>query len=137
MRAGVGTSAVIIAVSIASAIGLRAAASDTEVAGCAIRFYTGGPEIHANRTHECPHVTGVRVTASGDLVIDRNHTASIQSMTVSPDETLSTRGIIAGASGGASRTTIRFYDTHAGKRVRADDPVLQGPRANVWVTWVS
>jgi hypothetical protein len=120
------------------AVNAASAASPTaDVSGCVIRFHPAGPQIHVNRTHECPGVRSVSVDENGMLVVRRSGAGSIQSVSVSPDETLSARGIVAGASGGVGITRVRFFDTTTGKPLPADSPKLHGPTANVWLTWVS
>lgn len=116
--------------------GASAPASSTAVSGCVIRFAASGPVVHTDRTHDCPFVTDVVVDAAGRLVVYRERGDAVQAAMVSPDETLSSRGIIAGASWNHTRTTIRFYDADTGP-IRADDPQLRGPTANIWITWVT
>lgn len=135
--AGVSLAALIIV--LASIIGLTGAispVSTANVTGCVIRFAPSGPRIHVDRTHDCPNVTEVEVDAGGRLVVHRHNGETVQAAMVSPDETLSARGIIAGASWARTRTTIQFYNTETGV-IRADDPDLQGRTANVWITWVT
>lgn len=110
--------------------------SDTDVTGCVIRFWASGPVVYTDGMHHCPFVTDVYVDSSGRLVVERDRGDAVQATMVNPDETLSSRGIIAGASWSQTRTTIRFYDTDTGP-IRADDPELRGPTANVWITWVT
>lgn len=123
---------------IAATSSFLAAAPDasTVVTGCAIRFTTDGPRIHANPTHVCNGASSVRVLVNGDLEITQTKGGPIVSVTVEEDETLSTRGIVAGPSGGGGRTVVRFYATRSQVPVRADSPALQGSLSNIWVTWV-
>lgn len=138
MRA-LGVLSAAVALVVVALIGVTAAASPASTAnvmGCVIRFGPSGPEVHVDRTHDCPRVTGVHVDADGRLVVHRHSGQAVQAAMVNPDETLSSRGIIAGASWARERTTIQFYDIGTGP-IRADDPHLQGPTANVWITWVT
>ncbi|MGH3714446.1 MAG: hypothetical protein ACRDT4_13435 [Micromonosporaceae bacterium] len=112
--------------------------------GCVIRFdtlsSTGNsvvPRIHANSTHMCVGVTKVAVNWSGDneLVIT-NDTApqAVVSVSVSPDETLTRKGISCGASGGTSVTRIYCYD-RAGTFVPASSLKMYSSLSNLWVSW--
>lgn len=135
-----GISLAALGVTALSVLGINIAVAQepsADVTGCVVRFYEAGPTVHVNSTHLCPRVTSVDVDDAGFLVIHRSGSRPIQSVSASPDETLAARGIIAGTSGGGSTTRVRFFDTTTGKTVRADSPALQGPRANVWLTWVS
>lgn len=135
-----GISLAALGVTALSVLGINIAVAQepsTDVTGCVVRFYDTGPKVHVNGSHLCPRVTSVDVDDAGFLVIRRSGSRPIQSVSASPDETLAARGIFAGASGGGSTTRVRFFDTTTGKTVRADSPALQGPRANVWLTWVS
>lgn len=113
-----------------------AGGATTSVTGCAIRFTSDGPRIHENSAHVCDGATSVRVQADGDLEIKQTSGAPIVSITVEEDETLSTRGIVAGPSGGTGTTIVRFFATRSEQPVRADSPALQGGYPNIWVTWV-
>jgi hypothetical protein len=107
------------------------------VRGCVIRFHDTGPAIFRElqpSLHWC--VVGVSVLANGDLEVVQTLAAPVVSVTVEEDETLSTQGIIAGASGGVRTTVVRFYSTQSGKQLRADSPLLQDTSANLWMTWV-
>lgn len=109
----------------------------TSVTGCAIRFTVKGPHLHENSAHECNGASAVSVNAAGELVIKQTVGGPpVVSMTIDEDETLATRGIVAGGSGGTGTTRVRFFNTRSGQSVRADSPTLQGDFANIWVTWV-
>lgn len=105
--------------------------------GCVVRFYDEGPRIHVDATHSCPGVSDVGVSDQGDLLLRRADQSVIQGVTVSADETLARRGIIAGASWTRATTRISFFDAASGKPVRADDHLLRGPTANIWIIWVA
>lgn len=106
------------------------------VTGCAIRLTAAGPSIIQNSTHRCTGASSVSILPSGDLEIIQTVSAPIISTTVDEDETLSARGILAGASRGGRATTVRFYSTKNRTRLRADSPLLVGAWNNIWVTWV-
>lgn len=132
---------VLVCAAALSLLGLEAAFASSQsvssdVAGCVIRLYPSGPRVHVDKTHTCPYVTDVRVR-DGVLQVERGHAESIQAAVVSPDETLSARGILAGASWARGRTLVRFYDTRADAPIPADDPRLTGSTANIWLVWVS
>lgn len=121
-------------------------ANDTIMSGCVVRFSDrdGSPSIHANGAHLCAGVKDVSITGSGRLRV----TQTVQDATQNPiifafiqtDETLSKRGIIAGASGGTGDTTYVFHDTRLGRKLdlskRSDRMRLQGEYSNAWVGWV-
>ncbi len=119
--------------------GTASEATDTanaaSVTGCAIRFTENGPAIHENATHSCTGAEPVRVV-NGDLEIKQKRGGPIVSVTVEEDETLSTRGIIGGPSGGTGTTIVRFFATRSNVPVDADSPALQGATSNIWLTWV-
>lgn len=106
----------------------------TSVTGCVIRFTSEGPRIHENATHVCNGASSIRVQADGDLEIKQTSGAPIVSVTVDEDETLSTRGILAGASGGVGTTVVKLFATRSEQSVDADSGGLTG--GNIWVTWV-
>ena len=113
------------------------AAAAPVVTGCAIRFTTNGPAIHTNSTHKCTGATSVSVASNGDLVITSAGRGPVISVTAEEDETLAKKGVLAGASGGISRTVVRFYSSRTGAFIPADSPTLQDPYANLWMTWVN
>jgi hypothetical protein len=128
--AAVGTSPVFAESSEGQAV------TATAVTGCVIRFTADGPAIHENSTHICNGASSVRVLSNGDLEISQTSGRPIVSLTVEEDETLATRGILAGGTGGIGTTTVRFFDTRTQTQLRADSPVLRGLYSNIWVTWV-
>jgi len=106
------------------------------VTGCIIRFTSSGPVIHDNSWHHCTGADSVSVRSNGDLLLRHDRHGPIISVTVSPDESLSRRNIIAGASNGVNETVIRFQNARTGKAVRADSSRLVCTYCNIWVTWV-
>jgi len=110
--------------------------------GCVIRFdektRAGNtrPTIHANGTHYCIGAASARADyPSGDLVIDMQTVGPIVSIAVSPDETLVSRGIDCGASGGAGTIRVRCYDRYG--KVKAYSPKMYANTANLWIGWTS
>jgi hypothetical protein len=120
------------------------------IRGCVIRFEpgtvngngtftSGGPYIHANTAHIAVGVTGVSVQNDGDLEVTTDGMSPVVSCAVSPDETLSSRGIMGGASVGTS-TILRFYKSGVGRlylNQQTHWDYIAGTLANVWVLWVS
>lgn len=113
------------------------ASTGAVVTGCAIRFTSSGPAIHANATHICTGAKSVSVEADGDLLIKSTPRGPVVSITAEEDETLARRGFIAGPSGGVGTTVVRFTSTKTGVAVRADSPLLRGTYSNLWMTWVN
>lgn len=122
---------------------LRDASHTNKIAirGCVVRFDERDdaglttPRIHANQAHYCVGVTSIAVNSdNGDLEVRSNTVGPIVSLAVSPDETLTARGISCGGSGGGGITRIRCYD-RTGNRVRADSAELFGTYSNLWLTW--
>lgn len=124
------------------------------VGGC-IRLYpasplgTPRPQWHVDEGH---HTVGInyannnsnpdrpRIDESGFLVFNTLNRSPIISATAAMDETLSSKGILAGISNGTYLVRIRFYDTKLGRpldlNVESDYARLAGPYNNVWVTIV-
>src|SRR5690606_18363236 len=96
-----------------------------------------GPRILDDDKHQCTGATAVSVNDAGELVVKTTATGTIISSVVDEDETLSQRGIIAGASVAVGTTRVSFYSTHDGAPISADDPQLRGPNANSWLPWVN
>lgn len=113
------------------------------LSGCVIRFSNsdGTPSIHANESHQCAGVERVYINSKGYLEVKQtpSNGRSIMSASISPDETLTARGIIAGASGGVGTTKYNFYDTRLKKRLdlnkKEDRMRLQGRYSNAWLSW--
>ncbi|HEY6739820.1 MAG TPA: hypothetical protein VI076_13325 [Actinopolymorphaceae bacterium] len=122
---------------------LREAHHNNKIAirGCVIRFDERDdagktvPRIHANPSHYCVGVSSIAVNPdNGDLEVRSATKGPIVSLAVSPDETLTSRGISCGGSGGGGITRIRCFDRD-GVRLRADGPELYGTYSNLWLTW--
>jgi hypothetical protein len=110
---------------------------DLLVDGCIVRLLSTGPVILDDANHHCsPRVTGVSVVGN-DLHIAHDPVTEIVSASVSIDETLTQRGVIAGASAGFSVTVVRFFDTDVPGVVAADSGNVTGSTSNVFVTWMS
>lgn len=106
--------------------------------GCVVRLPASGPVVLDDANHAAsPRVTGVTVSAGGDLVIAHDAIAQVVTCTVAIDETLASRGVIAGASAGLTSTVIRFYSTVTHAVVRADSAAVVGSSSNIFVTWLS
>lgn len=110
--------------------------------GCVIRFDqktssgNTSARIHANSAHYCVGAQGVSTSyTSGDLVIKLHTVGPIVSIAVSPDETLTSRGISCGASGGMGTISIRCYDRYG--LVKAYSRKMYGVYSNLWVGWTS
>lgn len=115
----------------------------SEVSGCVIRFSDANamPSIYANSTHQCAGVESVTVDASGALAIYQPPTKNpILFAVAQVDETLASRGIIVGPSGGNNRTRYYFYDTKLDRKLnlrkKSDRMRLQGKTSNLWVGWL-
>lgn len=114
--------------------------------GCVIRFSDpdGWPSIHANGAHMSAGVSGVEVASNGRLRVWQTlkdpARYPVLFAFVQTDETLSSRGIMAGASGGTGDTEYVFYDTRLGRALdltqRSDRMRLQGKNSNAWLGWV-
>lgn len=108
------------------------------VDGCVIRLLSTGPVALDDTAHDCsPRLTGVSVSAGGDLVVTHDPVAQVITCTVAIDETLASRGVIAGASAGLTSTVVRFHSTTTHAAVRADSSTVTGSSSNIFVTWVS
>lgn len=109
---------------------------EVTVRGCPIRFdgTTGQPYIHTNNWHACPGVQRVYLE-NGNLVVEADFTGQIIAAVASPDETLASRGVTAGITGGGPKSTLWFAIN--GTRVRLPDKrIYEGGWANVWVLMV-
>lgn len=120
--------------------------SDVKFSGCVVRFSNpdGTPSIHANGAHISAGVQSVYINRHGELQVVQTVSGPAENPIIfafcQPDETLSTRGIIAGASGGTGSTRFRFYDTKLGRQLDLtnynDRMRMQGKNSNIWLGWV-
>ncbi|MBD5831194.1 hypothetical protein [Janibacter melonis] len=113
----------------------------TVVGGCVIRFNANGPWIHANPTHHCTGARRVGISADGrvELTFSDEQRASVITLTADPDETLISRGVVAGATASTRTLYVRLYDT-AGNRAldlrrSADRIRVAGSMSNMWLSW--
>ena len=114
--------------------------------GCVVRFSDpdGSPSIHANAAHISAGVKSVGIDRHGRLEVIQTVTNPGENPVIfafcQTDETLSARGIIAGASGGTDDTHFTFFDTKLGRKLDLsnynDRMRLQGKNSNVWLGWV-
>lgn len=113
----------------------------TETIGGCIRFYNGGPEWHINDAHATVGFntsTPPVVEDDGDLTISiLSPTKPVVALLAVPDETLTTKGITAGGSGGVGHVTIRFFDHHLGRQLNLADSDdykrIRGQHSNLWI----
>lgn len=131
--------AVLVAVARAETY-IRAASANnpTAISGCVIRFdertSSGNtrPRIHANGSHFCLGIQRVYAEyPSGDLVVEQDAVGPVVFIAVSPDETLTSRDIECGPSGGAGVIRIRCY--RDGNRVKAYSSAMYGHYSNIWL----
>lgn len=131
----------------AKTTGDRVPGGDTVISGCVIRFNpdrTGQPEIHSNNSHLCAGVTKVGIAKNGRLRVIQSTAPAVKNPIIfavcQHDETLTSRGIICGPTGGTNHTEFQFYDTKLNRplnlKKRADRLRLAGKSSNVWVGWV-
>jgi hypothetical protein len=52
---------------------------------------------------------------------------------VTVDETLASKGVSVGVSGG--RAELRLFFFRSGRRLRCDSDLFRDPQSNVWVSW--
>lgn len=115
------------------------------VSGCVLRFDTpdGTPRIHANYSHHCAGVEKVFINGNGDIEVKQSLTNAnaVIFAFAQADETLVTRGIQVGASGGITKTVFRLYDGKLGRKLNlrsaSDRKRVQGNSSNLWVGWVN
>jgi hypothetical protein len=118
--------------------------STTETIGGCIRFYNAGPEWHINTAHS---TVGFKtseqpvIEPDGDLTVTINGpTKPVVALMAVPDETLTTKGITAGGSGGVGHVTIRFFHHGLGRQLNLADPadykLIRGEYSNLWLAVV-
>ena len=120
---------------------------DVLVSSAIVRFSGSGgaPVLHCNASHACAGVSGVDITAGGELrlhqTITNPHAYPILTVQCQADETLGgRRGIICGASGGTDTTRFWLYDTRLGRQLDLSDPAdlrrVAGDNANLWISFI-
>lgn len=93
---------------------------------------SGGPEVG---THVTAGITSVKCNGTtGFLEVYYEPVATVASVWVSTDETLTARGIIGGASVNVNRAAIRFSRMTANGplRLHCNSRLLRGSNANTW-----
>lgn len=105
--------------------------------GCVIRFMSATPTIATGAHHCSERVTSVFIDGNGDLRINTDPITNVVAATAAIDETLSARGIIAGASVALDNTTVTFYNTATHTKVRPDSASVIGSNSNIFMMWVS
>ena len=110
----------------------------TVATGGCIRFTNDGPQVHHNDTHTSSGIREVSINDQGRIEILHTSPGPIITMSANADETLVSRGIAFGCSGGVGRTLL--IAAANGKRLdlSQDDhyALLRGTAANVWVHWL-
>jgi len=123
---------------------------DLIISGGCIRFTENGPRWHINDNHETIGLidTSTEPFINDDGFLEFNLTETgvnqVVSMTMSPDETMAARGLMAGASGGVSSVRVRLSKPSmtAGEwsPLNLNLPVhysrVEGENSNLWITLV-
>lgn len=106
--------------------------------GC-IRLYGSGPEWHVDNDHWIagidPTVNPV-IDSSGFLTFKTIEKNAIVSISPSPDETLTARGISVGGSNGSQLVRLRFYKEGVGPlnlKNAKHWSYVQGEFSNLWI----
>ena len=110
----------------------------TVASGGIIRFGPDGIYIHENETHDSVGIRSISIDEKGRIVVYHSAPGSIVTMSANADETLVTRGITLGCSGGGGRTVIvvarfgRALDLN-----KSDDyKLVSGSYCNAWLFWL-
>lgn len=94
-----------------------------------------GIYIHANSSHAAIGIERTWVDGDGQLVVDHAQLGPVVAILCSPDETLVSRGIDVGGSGGGRQTRLRF--SRGTQRLRlnvsADLALIESTVSNVWL----
>ena len=120
---------------------LKSAPADkVQIQGGVIRLNESGPEIYSNQTHINLGLKEVHRNGDGNLVIIRElQDASFVSVNVMMDETLASKGVTCGVSGGGYQTIVYFY--RYGQRINLNDPIqyndIAGKYSNIFFTYTS
>jgi hypothetical protein len=94
-----------------------------------------GVYLHTNSTHHSVGIEKVYIDkADGSLVVVRSKGGAVVSTVVTPDETLSEKGVTVGLSGGGKVSKVFFYKD--GRRVKLHYPKeykrVASATSNVW-----
>lgn len=113
--------------------------TDLAIRAVCVRLYPEGPAIHANAAHVATGVASVRIGEDdGWLWIVHDSSHPVAAILCSPDETITARGILAGASGGTNYSRVRFTEVTPTGPVPLDlrDPAqyakVAGSSSNLW-----
>ncbi|MEH6937299.1 hypothetical protein V7056_05465 [Bacillus sp. JJ664] len=129
-----------------SATGSSYALSSTQVTkanivqrGGVIRLGTKGVYLHVNSSHHSVGIKSVKINSSGNLEIATESVTPVISINVSPDETLASKGVIAGASVGNQTTIIKFSKNGKPLNLKrsSDYSLIASDVSNLWVSWIS
>lgn len=106
----------------------------TTALGACIRLYPDGPALHVNDAHSACGVTGAHIGDDGYLWITHAQSRPVVAIVPVPDETLTARGITAGASGGTnySRVLLAEHGVALDLRDPADYAKVAGSFSNLW-----
>src|SRR5690606_2362756 len=113
----------------------QAQSAAVEVFGV-VRFPAGGPQILDDTGHTPQGLTSVTIDANGFLQINHTDLQVVGFSSVTVDETLAARGIIAGGSQGFDAVRIKFRDTDSQLALNLNNSThyskLGGTNANIW-----
>lgn len=109
----------------------------TATGGC-IRFTEDGPQIHHNDVHVTAGIRELSIDERGRLLILHSAPGAIITMFANADETLVSRGISFGCSGGVGKTIVQAADRDGPLNLRkaADYKRVAGPYSNIWLFWL-
>lgn len=96
---------------------------------------TGSWRFLRDGSHVTAGYTDIKCDSAGVLWLYYEPLKNVASVWVSPDETLSRRGILAGASVNVAYTKVLFtrITSEGPQRIGCGNPVLRGDSANIWV----
>lgn len=123
-------------------MGSRNSETKTAWTGGVIRFDSrwGYPRVHTNSAHISVGIKDVSINDRGELVV-KHEGGPVVTMFASPDETLTTKGISVGLSGGGGLTKARFYDSRIGRQLDLSDGGdwlrIYGRYSNLWIGWLT
>ena len=111
--------------------------------GGVIRFNSrwGYPRLHTNASYESVGIRRVSVHPdTGNLLVEHDAPGPVVSVQCTADETLISRGVRFGPSGGGGRTSIQVYSEREGRyldlRNGADwSTHVYGQLSNLWVAF--